>query len=125
MISVLLGLGNIGKKYIGTRHNLGFELPYRYGSETRTYIPDFIVLIDDGRGPDDPLRLIVEIKGYRREDAKVKKSTMETYWVPGVNNLRAHGRWAFAEFTEVYQMESEFEAKVEAEFNRMVEGIAK
>ena len=26
MISVLLGLGNIGKKYIGTRHNLGFEL---------------------------------------------------------------------------------------------------
>ncbi|PWB75112.1 hypothetical protein C3F09_03005, partial [candidate division GN15 bacterium] len=26
MISLLLGLGNIGRKYIGTRHNLGFEL---------------------------------------------------------------------------------------------------
>jgi type III restriction enzyme len=44
----------------------------------------------------------VEIKGYRREDAKEKKSTMETYWVPGVNNSGKHGRWAFAEFTSVY-----------------------
>ncbi len=24
-------------------HNLGFDVPYRYGSETRTYRPDFIV----------------------------------------------------------------------------------
>ncbi len=24
---------------------------------------------------------------------------METYWVPGVNHLRIHSRWAFAEFT--------------------------
>ena len=68
-------------------HNLGLEVPYRYGSETRKYLPDFIVLVDDGHGDDDLLHLIVEIKGYRREDAKEKKSTMETYWVPGVNNL--------------------------------------
>ena len=65
-------------------HNLGLEVPYRYGSEIRKYLPDFIVLVDDGHGPDDLLHLIVEIKGYRREDAKEKKSTMETYWVPGV-----------------------------------------
>ena len=38
-------------------HSLGLEAPYRYGSETRTYIPDFIVLVDDGRGQDDPLHL--------------------------------------------------------------------
>ncbi|MFC1502480.1 BPTD_3080 family restriction endonuclease, partial [bacterium] len=89
-------------------HNLGFEVPYRYGSEMRTYIPDFIVLIDDGRGDDDLLHLIVEIKGYRREDAKEKKTTMETYWIPGVNNSGQYGRWAFAEFTEIYEIESEF-----------------
>ena len=65
--------------------------------------------------------LIVEIKGYRREDAKEKKSTMDTYWVPGVNNLGTHGRWAFAEFTEVYQIEADFAKKVEAEFNKMIE----
>jgi hypothetical protein len=102
-------------------HNLGLEVPYRYGSETRKYIPDFIVLVDDGHGPDDPLRLVVEIKGYRREDAKEKKSTMDTYWVPGVNNLGTYGRWAFAEFTEVYQIESDFEAKVKGELDKMIE----
>ena len=107
-------------KAYAKNHNLGLEVPYRYGSETRKYIPDFIVLVDDGHGDDDPLHLIVEIKGYRREDAKDKKATMETYWVPGVNNLKKYGRWAFAEFTEVYQIETDFKAKVEAEFNKMI-----
>jgi len=102
-------------------HNLGLEVPYRYGSEMRTYLPDFVVLVDDGHGEDDLLHLVVEVKGYRREDAKDKKSTMETFWVPGVNNLKQYGRWAFAEFTEVYQMQHEFEAKVEAEFNKMID----
>ena len=104
-------------------HNLGFEVPYRFGSENRQYRPDFIVLVDDGHGDDDLLHLVVEIKGYRREDAKDKKSTMETYWVPGVNNSGKHGRWAFAEFTEVYQIESDFAAKVEANFNSMIEAL--
>jgi type III restriction enzyme len=105
-------------------HNLGLEVPYRYGSELRKYLPDFIVLVDDGRGPDDLLRLVVEIKGYRREQAKEKKAAIETYWIPGVNNLKTYGRWAFAEFREVYQIESEFTAKVESEFNKMIESLA-
>ena len=97
------------------------EVPYRYGSEMRTYLPDFIVQVDDGK--DDPLNLIVEIKGYRREDARIKKETMETYWIPGVNNLGYYGRWAFAEFTEVYQIQSDFKAKVEVEFNTMIQSM--
>ncbi len=101
-------------------HNLGLRIPYRYGSENRKYLPDFIVLVDDGHGSDDPLHLVVEIKGYRREDAKEKKSTMEIYWIPGVNNLDQYGRWAFAEFTEVYQIESDFAAKVENKFHNMI-----
>ncbi|NWO11880.1 DEAD/DEAH box helicase family protein [Chromohalobacter salexigens] len=100
-------------------HNLGLDVPYRYASETRTYRPDFIVHVDDGH--DDPLNLIVEIKGYRGEDAKEKKSTMDTYWVPGVNNLDSYGRWAFAEFTDVFQMQDDFAKKVEAEFNEMID----
>lgn len=89
-------------------HGLGLEVPYRSGSESRRYRPDFVVLLDDGNGDDDPLHVVVEIKGYRGEDARDKKATMDTYWVPGVNNLRAYGRWAFAEFTEVYEMEKGF-----------------
>jgi len=106
-------------------HNLGLEVPYRYGSEMRQYRPDFIVLIDDGRGGNDPLQLIVEIKGYRREDAKEKKSTMDTYWVPGVNHLGTHGRWAFAEFTDVWQIQYDFARKVEVEFDRMIGNFAR
>jgi type III restriction enzyme len=105
-------------------HGLGLHVPYRYGSEVRTYIPDFVVLVDDGQGDDDLLHLVVEIKGYRREDAKEKKLTMESFWVPGVNNLGTHGRWAFAEFTEVYQIESDFKAKVEQVFNEMIDSLA-
>ncbi|MDD4914060.1 MAG: DEAD/DEAH box helicase family protein [Methylococcales bacterium] len=104
-------------------HGLGLEVPYRYGSETRKYLPDFIVRIDDGHGDDDLLNLIVEIKGFRREDAKDKKNTMESYWAPGVNNLKTYGRWAFAEFTEVYQIEMDFAAKVEAQFDTMLDEL--
>src|SRR5262249_36551823 len=81
-------------------HNLGLEVPYRFAGTTRTYLPDFIVLVDDGHGDKDLLHLIVEIKGYRREDAKEKKATMDSYWIPGVNNLKSCGRWAFVEFTD-------------------------
>ena len=93
---------------------LGLDVPYRFGSESRTYVPDFILRVDDGRGNDDLLNLIVEIKGYRREDAKDKKKTMDTYWVPGVNNLGGFGRWAFAELTDNWTMEEALDAAIES-----------
>jgi type III restriction enzyme len=105
-------------------HNLGLEVPYRCGSEMRKYLPDFIVRVDDGHGEDDLLNLIVEIKGYRREDAKEKKSTMDTYWVPGVNHLGTAGRWAFVEFLDVYQIESDFSTRVESDFLKMMELVS-
>jgi type III restriction enzyme len=111
------------KAYV-KNHSLGLEVPYRYASEMRKYRPDFIVRVDDGRGEDDLLNLVVEIKGYRREDAKEKKNTMDVYWVPGVNNLGTYGRWAFAEFTDVFEMQDDFAQKVEAEFSKMIEAVA-
>ena len=80
----------------------------------------FILRIDDGRGEDDLLNLVVEIKGYRGEDAKDKKAAMETRWLPGVNTLQTHGRWAFAEFTDVYAMQSDFADKVASAFSSML-----
>jgi type III restriction enzyme len=102
-------------------HGLNFEVPYRCGREAKRYLPDFIVLVEDGHGEDDLLHLVVEIKGYRREDAKDKKRTMDTYWVPGVNHLGTYGRWGFLELTEVYKIDPEFTAKVEAQFHKGVE----
>ena len=48
---------------------------------------------------------------------------MDTCWVPGVNNLGIYGRWAFAEFTEMYQIESDFKAKAKGEFDKMIGGL--
>ncbi|KAA0265849.1 MAG: restriction endonuclease, partial [Chloroflexi bacterium] len=102
------------KAYIKNQ-GLGLEVPYRYGSNMRKYIPDFIVQVNDGGA--DPLNLIVEIKGYRGEDAKEKKSTMDTYWIPGVNNLGTYGRWAFLELKDVYLIQEQFGKAVEEAIN--------
>jgi len=90
---------------------LGFEVPYLLGAQPKKYLPDFIVRLEDGR--PDPLNLVVEIKGFRGEDAKDKANTLRAYWVPGVNNLGKFGRWAFAEFTAVYEIEAEFDRLVQ------------
>ena len=112
------------RAYVKNR-NLGLEVPYRYGTELRRYLPDFIVLVDDGHGPDDLLHLVIEVKGYRREDAKEKKLTMDTYWIPGVNNLGSYGRWAFAEFTDIYEMEDNFEQKVSERFDNVIDAACR
>ena len=110
------------KSYV-KNHNLGFEVPYNFGNESRSYRPDFIVRIDDGHGPDDLLNLVVEIKGFRGEDVKFKNDSMNVYWIPGVNHLKKYGRWAFAEFKEVFMIETEFREKVAQEFNKLIETV--
>jgi type III restriction enzyme len=49
---------------------------------------------------------------------------METYWIPGVNSSGKFGRWAFAEFTDVYAMDSDFAATIEAQFNSIIDNVA-
>lgn len=90
---------------------LGFDVPYRDGSTSRRYVPDFLVRLDVDS--DDPLNLILETKGYRKGDAQLKAETMRTMWVPGVNNLGEFGRWAFEEFVDVFEIEAGFAALVE------------
>jgi type III restriction enzyme len=97
---------------------LGFEVPYKDGAISRLYIPDFIVQIDDGHGKNDPLNLVIEVKGFRQENVKLKSETMRTQWVPGVNNLSTFGRWAFEEFNDVFEMDKEFKALI----NKVLEG---
>ena len=49
---------------------------------------------------------------------------MDTCWMPGVNHHGRYGGWAFTGFTDIYEMQSDFEARVEAEFNEMIEKVA-
>jgi type III restriction enzyme len=43
---------------------------------------------------------------------------------PILNRLRGFGRRAFAEFADVYQIESDFGANVEGNFAAMIERVA-
>ena len=61
---------------------------------------------------------MIETKGYRGLDAQLKAETMTNLWVPGVNNLGTHGRWAFAEFRDVYEIEKAFAKIVDEAVNK-------
>ena len=93
---------------------LGFKVPYKIGWTTHNYYPDFILKVDDGSSK--PLHLVVEIKGYRGENAKEKADTMRSYWLRGVNSLGSYGRWDFVEFKgDVYD--------IQADFNKLMEKL--
>ena len=50
---------------------------------------------------------------------------MQTYWVPGVNRLGQYGRWAFAEFTDVFAMQQDFAQVLERAFDDMIDRVLK
>ena len=87
-------------------HNLGFTIPYTLNGEERNYIPDFITCIDDGRGPDDLLNLIVEVTGERKKDKAAKVTTARALWVPAINNHGGFGRWTFIEVADPWDAQN-------------------
>ena len=90
---------------------LGFDIPYLDAGVTRRYLPDFLVRLDvDG---DEPINLILEVKGLRDETDRAKAQTTRELWVPGVNALGGFGRWAFAEFRDANAMDEDFAELVE------------
>lgn len=84
-------------RYVKNDRQPGFTIPYTINGEERHYHPDFIAWIDDGRGEDDPLKLIIEVTGEPKKDKQAKVSTARTLWVPAVNNHGGFGRWGFVE----------------------------
>jgi type III restriction enzyme len=85
-------------------HNLGFTIPYTINGEQHQYYADFLAVLDDGRGPIDPLNLIIEVTGEKKKEKAAKVMTARTLWVPAVNNHGAFGRWAFLEVTDPYEV---------------------
>ncbi len=87
--------------------NLGFTIPYTHAGDQHNYTPDFLIRIDDGRGPADPLNLILEVTGEKDGKKEAKVSTAKTLWIPAVNNAAAWGRWAFIEIRDPWNAKSE------------------
>ena len=94
-------------------HNLGFGIPYTLNGEERNYIPDFIACVDDGRGRDDLLNLIVEVTGEKKKDKAAKVSTARTLWVPAINNHGGFGRWAFIEIDDQWDAKNAIRASLQ------------
>ncbi len=82
---------------------LNFTIPYSLDGRPKSYYPDFLVDVDDGRGTDDLLHLIVEVSGLRDEAKATKADTARELWVPSVNNAERFGRWRFVEVTDPWE----------------------
>jgi type III restriction enzyme len=87
-------------------HNLGFTIPYTLNGEQKQYHPDFIACIDDGRGQDDRLNLLIEVTGEKKKDKAAKVTTARTLWVPAINNHGRFGRWAFLEVADPWDAQN-------------------
>jgi len=94
--------------------NLGFTIPYTLDGEEHGYLPDFLVKINDGRGPDDRLNLILEVSGEARKDKAAKVATARTLWVPAINNRGGYGRWAFIEISDPWDAKNTIRAMLRA-----------
>jgi type III restriction enzyme len=93
-------------------YNLGFAIPYTLDGEERSYYPDFLVRLRDGR--EDPLNLIVEVSGERKKDKVAKAATARTLWVPAINAHGGFGRWAFIEITDPWDAQNTIRAALSA-----------
>jgi len=89
-------------------HNLGFEIPYLYEAEPRIYRPDFLISLD----ALEPTTLIIEVKGFRGHDARVKADTATNKWIPGINRNGKFGRWGFAELRSIYDFGPDLDAAI-------------
>jgi len=85
-------------RYVKNDH-LDFNIPYVIDGIQKSYVTDFIVVIDDG-GRDGPLNLIIEVSGEERRDKKIKVATTREKWLPAINALDDYGRWDLLEIDD-------------------------
>jgi type III restriction enzyme len=94
---------------------LGFAIPYTLDGQEHSYIPDYLIHLEDGHGPDDLLNLILEVSGEAKKEKAAKVSTARNLWVPAVNHHGGFGRWAFIEIVDPWEAKNTIRAWVEVE----------
>ena len=96
-------------------YQLGFTIPYTFNGQEHGYITDYIIELDDGHGPDDPLHLILEVSGEARKDKAAKVAAARNLWIPAVNNYGGWGRWKFIEIVDPWDAKNTIRAFLEGE----------
>jgi type III restriction enzyme len=89
---------------------LGFAIPYTLDGQEYSYIPDYLIHLEDGHGSDDLLHLILEVSGEAKKEKAAKVSTARTLWVPAVNNHGGFGRWLFIEIVDPWDAKNTIRA---------------
>ncbi len=89
---------------------LGFTIPYTLDGQEHSYIPDYLINVDDGHGPENLLHLILEVSGEAKKEKAAKVSTARTLWVPAINNHGGFGRWAFIEIVDPWDAKNTIRA---------------
>ncbi len=89
---------------------LGFTIPYTFNGEEKSYLADYLIHIDDGRGSEDYLNLVLEVSGEARKDKAAKVETTRNLWIPAINNHGGFGRWAFLEIVDPWDAKNTIRA---------------
>ncbi len=76
----------------------GLRIPWVYQGTQRSYVPDFIacVRLADQR----VINLVIEVSGFDWPGKREKDETMQTLWIPAVNNWGQLGHWEHVEFNK-------------------------
>ncbi len=78
---------------------LGFAIPYVSAGKDRWYYPDFIARCRR-KDTGEVKNLVIEITGMNQDKAE-KRWTMENYWLPAVNTIRAKYQMEKWEFIDI------------------------
>jgi type III restriction enzyme len=103
-------------RYVKNDH-LGFVIPYTIDGQQRSFLPDYVVVIDEG--PRGSVNLVLEVSGPLRRDKAEKVATARNCWVPAVNaSGLGLGRWEFLETRDPWNVKSEIRAYLRSEKRR-------
>lgn len=87
---VIIGLGNIGKQYEGTRHNVGFDatdvLAKEFGTDSWQDKQKFMAYIMEGRITTIPI-LLVKPTTYMNNSGECAKKIIDFFKLDPVNQL--------------------------------------
>lgn len=87
--------------YVKNDH-LGFTIPYVYKGRSHSYVPDFLVRLQNRDSDDVTRTLIIEVSGSLKSpgSTKAKANTAKNSWCAAVNNHGGFGRWGYTEMTD-------------------------
>ena len=104
-------------------HSLGFEVPYLLRHAKSPIPPGFLVLVDDGYGPDDPLHLWSKSKATAAKTLKIRSPQSKLTGCPESTTRAGSAVGPFRNSRLSTKFEAEFKQRVEGLFQEMIAAV--